>query len=264
MPRATYYDRLQRAKKPDKYRKIKQFIRKTFFASGQSYGYRRIHQKAVEAGFTLCEETIRKIMTVMGLKVTLYSKHTGRYNSYKGSVGKVAPNLLNQTFNATKPLTVMHTDITQVALTNGKWGYISAVIDEASKEALTVLASYSPNKALIKKTLDKLEPRINPELKPILHSDQGWQYQVSEYRDRLKDLGIVQSMSRKGNCHDNAPAESFFSILKRECLKRYQIKNITELRAILASYIKWYNHKRISMGTKGLSPVVYSNKVLSV
>jgi len=203
-------------------------------------------------------------MTVMGLKVTLYSKHTGRYNSYRGSVGKVAPNLLNQTFDATKPLTVMHTDITQVSLTNGKWGYISVITDEASKEVLAILASYSPNKKLIKKTLDKVEKRIDRTFKPILHSDQGWQYQVSDYQDRLKKLGIIQSMSRKGNCHDNAPVESFFSILKRECLKRYQIKNITELREILASYIKWYNNKRISMETEGLSPVAYRIKALSV
>lgn len=264
LPRATYYDRLKRNYKPDKHAKIKQFIRREFISSGARYGYRRMHQKARDAGFTYAEETIRKIMKALGLKVTLFSKHTSKYSSYKGTVGKVVPNLLNQQFNATKPLTVLHTDITQVALSNGKKGYISTIIDEASKEVLAAIASYSPSNQLIKATLDTAQKQIPAGSHPILHSDQGWQYQVTAYQLRLKQMGIVQSMSRKGNCHDNAPVESFFSLLKRECLNQYTFKNITELRQVLKTYIKWFNHDRISMKTKGLSPISYRTQALAV
>ncbi|KRO03496.1 transposase IS150 IS3 family protein [Levilactobacillus paucivorans] len=260
MARSTYYDRLKRNLKPDKYAKVKVFIRKEYLKTGSRYGYRRIHKKAVEAGFNYAEETIRKIMTAMGLKVTLFSKHTSKYSSYKGSVGKIAPNLLKQRFNATKPLTVMHTDVTQVPLYNGKWGYISVIIDEASKEVLSAVASYSPNKKLITDTLDQVQNHIIRGFHPILHSDQGWQYQLPSYQARLKHMGITQSMSRKGNCHDNAPVESFFSLLKRECLNKYKIENITELNGILKSYIAWFNKDRISMKTKGLSPINYRNQ----
>ncbi|BDZ30130.1 IS3 family transposase [Lactiplantibacillus sp. WILCCON 0030] len=263
LPRATYYDRLKRNHKPDKYAKVKHFIRQEYVNSGASYGYRRMHKEAIDAGFTYSEETIRKIMTDMDLKVTLFSKHTGKYSSYKGTVGKIAPNLLKQKFNATKPLTVLHTDVTQVALYNGKWSYISVIIDEASKEVLSAVTSYSPNKKLIKATLRTAQKHIPNDLHPILHSDQGWQYQIPGYQSKLKEMGIIQSMSRKGNCHDNAPVESFFSLLKRECLNQYKIKNITELRGILNAYIEWFNHDRISMKTKGLSPISYRTQALA-
>lgn len=263
LPRATYYDRLKRNHKPDKYAKIKHFIRQEYLKEGARYGYRRIHKKSIDAGFSYSEETIRKIMTSIGLKVTLFSKHTGKYSSYKGTIGKIAPNLLKQKFTAIKPLTVLHTDVTQVALYNGKWGYISVIIDEASKEVLAAVASYSPNKKLIKETLDEAQKHIITGSHPILHSDQGWQYQIPSYQAQLKKMGIIQSMSRKGNCHDNAPIESFFSLLKRECLNQYKIQNLTELRGILKSYIKWFNNDRISMKTKGLSPVGYRNQALA-
>ncbi|WP_164508384.1 DDE-type integrase/transposase/recombinase, partial [Companilactobacillus kedongensis] len=93
--------------------------------------------------------------------------------------------------------------------------------DQASGEILSYSISLSPNKLLILDTLEKLKQNIDPHLNPILHSDQGWHYQLKYYRDALKTMGIEQSMSRKGNCHDNAPIESFFNLLKRECLYRY-------------------------------------------
>lgn len=263
LSRSTYYDRLKRNHKSDKYAKIKQFIRKEYIKEGARYGYRRIHSKAGGAVFSYSEETIRKIMTSIGLKVTLFSKYTDNYSSYKGTIGKIAPNLLKQQFNATVPLTVLHTDITQVAIYNGKRGYISVIIDEASKEVLAAVGSYSPNKKIIEETLDEVQKHIIMGSHPILHSDQGWQYQIPSYQERLKKMGIVQSMSRKGNCHDNAPVESFFSLLKRECLNQYKIKNITELRGILKSYIQWFNNERISMKIKCLSPVRYRNQALA-
>ena len=263
LPRATYYDRLKRDKKPDKYAKLKAFIRPLFHEKHEIYGYRRIYRETLKAGFKYAEETVWRVMRSMGLSVTLYSKHTSRYSSYKGTVGTVAKNVLKQHFNATLPLTVMHTDVTQVRLTNGQWGYISAITDEASREVLAFSVSSSPNKEMIQDTLNELKRHLLPGSRPILHSDQGWQYQIPSYVAQLKQMNIQQSMSRKGNCHDNAPIESFFNLLKRECLNRLSIGNIANLRDIVAEYSDWFNHERISLNKDGLTPVEYREMMVT-
>lgn len=200
MPRATYYDRLKRAQHPDKYAKVKSFIRDTYYRSSrETYGYRRIHAKTAQAGFPYCEETIRRLMRQLGIKCDIYSHHTSGYHSYKGRVGKVAPNLLKQEFNETLPLTVLHTDITQVALENGTKGYISTVTDEASHEVLANCVSHSPNKILVKATLDELQKHLLPGARVTLHSDQGWQYQIPAYPSELAlmDEGGTEHVSQR-------------------------------------------------------------------
>lgn len=253
---------MKRDKRKDKYASVKIFIKKCFYTSQETYGYRRVYDEAIRHGFHYAEETIRRLMSDMGLKVTIYSKHTSKYHSYKGKVGKVAPNILKQQFNAKKPLTVFHTDVTQVRLYSGKWGYISSITDEASREVVASIVSVSPNKAMIKTTLDELQKHLEGGNKPILHSDQGWQYQMSWYQQRLKNMGIVQSMSRKGNCHDNAPIESFFNLMKRECLNRYQINTLTDLRKLVNGYVNWFNNVRISRNKNGLTPIEYREQAM--
>jgi putative transposase len=262
LPRATYYDRLKRDKKSDKYAKIKAFIKKCFYDSKETYGYRRVHDEADKVGLHYAEETIRRLMSDMGLKCVLYSKHTSKYHSYKGNVGRIAPNILKQKFEATQPLTVFHTDVTQVRLYNGEWGYISSITDEASREVLAAIVSASPNKVMIQASLNELERHLKGGIKPILHSDQGWQYQMTDYQQRLKDMNITQSMSRKGNCHDNAPIESFFSLMKRECLNRYQINTLSDLRKLVNGYVDWFNNVRISRNKNGLTPVEYREQAM--
>lgn len=254
LARATYYDRLKRDNKPDKYAEVKAFIKQCFYDSKETYGYRRVHDEA--------EETIRRLMSDMGLKCVIYSKHTSKYHSYKGNVGLIAPNVLKQKFEATQPLTVFHTDVTQVRLYNGEWGYISSITDEASREVIATIVSSTPNKALIQASLDELENHLKDGITPILHSDQGWQYQMTDYQQHLKDMNITQSMSRKGNCHDNAPIESFFSLMKRECLNRYQINTRSDLRKLVNDYVDWFNNVRISRNKNGLTPVEYRERAM--
>ncbi|WP_032007501.1 IS3 family transposase, partial [Acinetobacter baumannii] len=98
--------------------------------------------------------------------------------------------------------------------------------------------------------------------KPILHSDQGWQYQMAHYQQQLKQHGLIQSMSRKGNCLDNAVIESFFGILKSECFHGEKFQSIDELEKTIREYIHYYNHERIKVKLQGLSPVQYRNQFI--
>ncbi|WP_160300362.1 IS3 family transposase [Lactiplantibacillus herbarum] len=263
LKRATYYDRLKRRQRPDKNSKLKQQIKKSFVESRQTYGYRRIQRCTQKAGFKACPDTILRLMNQLGLHPNMYNKHTSKYQSYKGHIGKIAPNILNQAFDAKIPYAVLHTDVTQVRLSNQKWAYISAVIDEASREVLALKISEHPDKELIRKTLNQLSRTLPKTSVPILHSDQGWQYQIQSYRSKLNKMHIIQSMSRKGNCHDNAPIESWFNLLKRECLYQNDLKDMRTLRRITNKYVKWFNNSRISLIHGGSTPAEYCQNMLA-
>lgn len=217
-----------------------------------TYGYRRIWYLSVKNGFTYCQETIRNLMTKLGLKVTLYHRKGERYSSYKGHVGKLVENKLKQQFRAIQPLTVLHTDVTQVRTRRG-WGYISVILDQASKEVISWQVGSHPDAILVEQTLSQLPKGITP----ISHSDQGAVYQREFYQQKLRSMNITPSMSRKGNCLDNAPIESFFSLLKREFLNRIPIESVNDLKLKMHEYVSWYNTKRISLNKKGMTPVEY-------
>ena len=263
MPRSTYYHALWRKRQPDKYAKLKEFIKKEFKNSFETYGYRRIASQARRAGFKCSPNTINRLMGELGLTVTVYSRHISGYHSYKGNTGTVVDNVLKQKFDATEPYTVLHTDVTQVKLANNQWGYISAVIDEASNEVVSLNVSNHANKQQLATTLSNLQATIPKESMPILHSDQGWQYQLSYYHQTLHKMGIIPSMSRKGNCHDNAPIESFFNLLKRERLNRSKIEDLDRLEEITSQYVKWFNEERISLNKNGLTPIEYRNQAIA-
>lgn len=262
--RATYYDETQRIKSEvDKYATLKQAILRIYLDSGKTYGYRRIAMCLDKANQHISGETVLKLMSQLGIHNNLYWRKNGQYRSYKGRIGTIAPNFLKQHFNEKIPFQVLHTDVTQIRLSSQKFAYISAITDEASKEVLALAVSSTPNKALIETTINDLRNRLPFNARPTLHSDQGWQYQTQEYQSLLKGLNIKQSMSRKGNCHDNAPIESFFHLLKCECLNQHNFKNTNELIEITKRYVDWFNNQRISLRTKGLSPVEYRNELLA-
>lgn len=230
-----------------------------------TYGYRRVQTELIKLNIHLADIVVRHLMRDLNVQVSLYNRHkNGKYSSYKGTVGKIATNILNQDFSWTKPYEALHTDVTQVRLENNRWAYISAITDEASKEVLAFQINDSPNRQLISRTLDELMLKLPKEVKPIIHSDQGWQYQLAYYRQKLTDHDFIQSMSRKGNCHDNAPIESFFHIYKTECLSGFPpCQNLKALTRISKEYIDWFNHQRISLKTKGMSPCEYRKHTLS-
>lgn len=185
-----------------------------------------------------------------------------KYRSYKGEVGKIAPNLLNRDFEATMPNQKWVTDITEFSLFGEKL-YLSPILDLYSRDIVSYTISASPVFSLVTSMLDKAFARIPDNTNLILHSDQGWQYQHKRYQGILKTKGIRQSMSRKGNCLDNAVMENFFGLLKSELLYLQEFDSIEHFKAELIDYVDYYNHRRIKTKLKGLSPASHRQQALS-
>lgn len=195
-------------------------------------------------------------MVKLGLKPLKRNKR--KYSSYKGEVGKIADNLINRDFGAAKPNQKWYTDVTEFNL-RGEKLYLSPIIDGFNQEVKSFDISKSANLVQINNMLDiAFEENLNLE-GLIFHSDQGWQYQHQSYQQRLRNKGIKQSMSRKGNSLDNGLMENFFGILKIEMFydQEDNYKTIEDLINAIKDYIYYYNHDRIKEKLKGLSPVNY-------
>lgn len=178
-----------------------------------------------------------------------------KYKSYKGEVGKVAPNILNRNFKATKPYEKLTTDLTEFNVCDEKI-YLSPILDMYNNEILSYSISLSPNFYQTREMLNGLIQKLPPNAKPILHSDQGWQYQMREYQQILRDNNITQSMSRKGNCLDNSVMENFFGRLKTEMYFGEKFESVNTFIDKLKEYIYYYNNERIITKLK-MSPVKY-------
>ncbi len=198
-------------------------------------------------------------MKELGLKSMVRVK---KYRSYKGNVGKIAPNLLNRNFQASKPNEKWVTDVTEFQLFGQKL-YLSPVLDLYNGEIIAYNIEHRPVFSLVSKMLDQAFTHLTAEDAPILHSDQGWHYQMKQYRNTLRKHGITQSMSRKGNCLDNAVIENFFGLLKSELVYLSDFKNIEHFKRELENYINYYNHKRIKANLNGQSPVNYRVQTLA-
>lgn len=254
IPRSTYYYYSKQFEnpKPDKYAEIKEEIRRIYNDSKGRYGYRRI-TKELKKTHKINHKTVQRLMRKMGIFCRVRMK---KYNSFRGQVGRVAPNLLERDFKADKPNQKWVTDVTEFSLF-GKKLYLSPIIDLFNGEVVAYDLSYHPNLKQVTHMLEQAFAKIPDGTNLILHSDQGWQYQHKHYQKMLKDKGIRQSMSRKGNCLDNACAENFFSLLKTELLYLQEFDSVEHFITELKAYIEWYNTKRIKLKLDGMSPVDY-------
>jgi putative transposase len=198
-------------------------------------------------------------MKELGLKCLVRMK---KYRSYKGKVGKIAPNILARNFQAEKPNEKWVTDITEFKLFGEKL-YLSPVLDLFNGEIITYTIGSRPVYSLVSSMLEQAFERLSVKDNLLIHSDQGWHYQMRQYRSALKKRGITQSMSRKGNCYDNAVIENFFGIMKSELLYLQEFESVEHFKEELAKYIVYYNHKRIKAKLKGMSPVQYRTHTLS-
>lgn len=251
--RSTYYYYLKQ-KDSDKYAEAKIDIVKIFTKNKSSYGYRRITKLLQAQGYNINHKTVLKLMKSLNLRGK--QSKNGKYHSYKGEIGKIADNILNRNFTAQKPFEKLATDVTEFKICDDKV-YFSPVLDLFNREIVSYSISTSPNLWQIREMLDGLFIKLPDDARPIFHSDQGWQYQHSEYQRLLAEHNIIQSMSRKGNCMDNSAMENFFGRLKVEMFYGEKFESVNAFIDELNNYIYYYNNERISLKLKGMSPVQY-------
>lgn len=253
MSKSTFYYYINRMKQPDKYQEIREVISHIFHENKGCYGYRRITMELHNRGYLINHKTVQKLMKQDGLKCEIRKK---KYRSYKGKVGKIAPNILKRNFTAEKPNQKWVTDVTEFSIKEEKV-YLSPILDLYNGEIISYNISLHPVFAQITDMLDKAFEKIPDDTFLVLHSDQGWQYQMERYQERLKTKGIIQSMSRKGNCLDNAVMENFFGLLKTEMFYKNDFESAEHLIKEIEKYIDYYNNKRIKSRLNGMSPVQY-------
>jgi len=253
LARSTFYYQVSAGKAQDRHGELKAHIARIFAQHKGRYGYRRITAALRHSGIRVNHKTVQRLMAVLQLKSPVRPK---RYRSYRGQVGRVAPNLLQRQFAATRPNEKWVTDVTEFSV-SGKKLYLSPVLDLYNGEIIAWQTSERPDFELVRGMLDKALRKLGPEDAPMLHSDQGWAYQMAAYRRKLAKRGLPQSMSRKGNCLDNAAMESFFGTLKSEYFRLERFADIDQLRRGIAEYIRYYNYDRIKLKLNGLSPVQY-------
>ena len=210
LSRSTYYYHTHH--NPDRYGDEKRLIQDLYHQHKGRYGYRRIVLALRHLGVWLNHKTVSKLMTQLQLKSIVRQK---KYKSYQGQIGKVAPNELARAFQASAPNEKWVTDVTEFNILGDKV-YLSPILDLYNGEIVSYEVTQRPLYPLVGNILHQAIRRLKPHERPMIHSDQGWQYQMTYYQQALKERGLSQSMSRKGNCLDNAVMENFFGILKTE------------------------------------------------
>jgi len=253
MARSSFYYHQKQSKLPNKYEEIKKLIKVIYEQHKGYYGYRRITDELQNKGIVINHKTVLRLMKLLGLKSIIRVK---KYKSYKGEQGKIAPNILERNFKATAPNQKWATDITEFNV-SGKKLYLSPIIDLFNQEIISYELTERPVFNQVVMMLKKAFKKIPDNTNLLLHSDQGWQYQMSQYQNLLKKKGIVQSMSRKGNCLDNAIIENFFGILKSEMFYTQKFKSVEQLKQEIIKYIVYYNNQRIKSNLNKMSPIKY-------
>jgi len=253
MARSTFYYHMSLLSEPDKYEDIRQRVCIIYKQHKGRYGYRRITLQLRNEGVTINHKTVQRLMADMGLKAKV---KRAKYRSFKGEIGRIAPNVIDRDFKTTGVNQKWATDITEYKINEEK-GYLSPILDMNNGEIVAYAKSRHPNLELVLRMVDDAIAREKPPKGLVLHSDQGWHYQNRMYQNRLKNNGLVQSMSRRGNCLDNSMMENFFGIMKSELLYLHRWNTLDEFETALDEYIEYYNKDRIKLRLDGMSPAQY-------
>jgi len=217
-------------------------------------------------GIVMNHKKIRRLMRKYRLVAKVRQLNPYRKMAKATHEHSTCSNSLDRCFDQGEPQKVLLTDITYMRYGRGQWAYLSCVKDGATKEILAHYLSTSLELSIVERTLDLLSHRLSGSTLPeevILHSDQGMHYTHSRIRNLIKKSGFKQSMSRKGNCWDNAPMESFFGHLKDE-LDYRDCDSIDELRSRVDQYISYYNTERYQWSLKKMTPEEYRSHLLAV
>ena len=239
---------------------LREKTQKIFNDTGMIYGFRRIILALRKDGIVANHKKIRRLMREMNLRPRM-QKTEKKYSSYKGTVGKVAKNVLNRKFHVKEPDTVWASDVTEFKTDEGKV-YLSPIKDFCTGEIISYTYSSSPGLEMVMTMLRKAiteHPCIDGL---VFHTDQGWQYQHATFVNCLANNGIVQSMSRKGNCIDNCKMETFFGHMKQEMYYNSRWATRKELFKAIDKYIKFYNEERMQIKLNGLPPVEFRKQAI--
>jgi putative transposase len=233
-------------------------IKQYWLESGCVYGYRKITKDMKDGGMPCSENRVYRLMREARIaSVRGYKRHPG----FKGGlVSTAAANTLNREFEVNAPNKVWVTDFTYIRTHEG-WLYLTVVLDLFSRQIIGWSMKNNPRADLVIDALVMALWRRKPKEKVLVHSDQGIQYTCSDWRKFLTDHNLEASMSRRGNCHDNAVAESFFSLLKTERIKKHIYKTRNEARADVFNYIElFYNPVRRHGNNDGIPPAKFEEQ----
>jgi putative transposase len=232
-------------------------IKQIAIKSRSRYGYRRIRLALRRQGVFVSGKQVLRLMREEGV---LSKVRRRKYQSFRGEEGKAARNYLKREFGVSEPNKKWVTDVTEFRFQGRRW-YFSPVIDLFNSEVVSFSIDSTPAMGLVMNMVEGATVKLKGS-KPMLHSDQGWQYRHASYREKLKELGIKQSMSRKGNCLDNAMAENFFGHFKQELIEGAKFESVEQMLQEVSEYVDWFNNERIQERLKGLSPVEYRTQSL--
>jgi putative transposase len=261
--RSGYYEwtRRKESKSSRRRKKLERQIRRAFLDSRRLYGSRKVWEVLKKQGIQVSEKTVARIMKELGLKSRTVKKYKATTNSKHN--WPTADNILDQQFTASAPNKVWMTDITYIPTDEG-WLYLASVMDLCTRKIVGFHMDERMTKSLVLKALDQAHRFQRPGRELLHHSDRGSQYASIEYQERLKDYGMTGSMSRKGNCYDNACIESFHSVLKKELVYLEKFKTRKEAKARIFEYITcFYNGKRIHSSIGYFTPNQYEHMLRS-
>ena len=235
----------------------------------KDFGYRRIWGELKHQDIHVNKKRVQRIVQLLGLQVTSFTRKSRKYSSYKGCVGRIAPNRVNRRFATNIPHQKITTDTTEFKYyeidkkgrMNIKKLYLDPFMDMYNSEIISYGISQNPSAMNIMKALNSAINITNDcKYRRTFHSDRGWAYQMKEYSRTLRENKIFQSMSRKGNCYDNSVMENFFGIMKQEMYYGNIYYSYDELKTAIDKYISYYNKQRIKQSLNWMSPIEYREK----
>ena len=261
--RSTYYYALAHPRRPTR-PELRDAAAEIFSRTANGCGHRQIAMcLRAELGAVVADKTVLKMMREMGIRCGIRRRGSRRrYSSYRGLVGSTFENVIARDFGAEGPWQKLGTDVTEFKVAGAK-AYWAPVLDFCTKEIVASDISTSPDLAQQHRMLDRLLEALPDGAAPTMHSDMGWQYQHESYTSRLEGAGITQSMSRKGNCIDNAATEQLFGHVKDEFYRGREWGSFGDFKRDLEGYIAHWNTRRRQVRLKGLTPEEFRNRALA-
>lgn len=212
-----------------------------------------------EHGLNVNHKRIYRLMRILNLRSVCRKK---KRNYIKSTPEITAENILNRDFQADRFGEKWLTDVTEMKYGLGGKAYLSAILDLGDKSIVSFVLNHSNNNELVLKTFD-IAHEVHPNVKPIFHSDRGFQYTSKIFKKKLDGAGMIQSMSRVSRCIDNGPMEAFWGMMKSEMYYIRQFNTYSELETAIAEYINYYNNHRYQKRLKCMAPMEYRQYLLN-